>query len=415
MCASINIPPTRPLPALFTSTATVTATSTGTASSSGPSQHLATGAIVGITIAAAIAGLVLAGLLFFLLRRRRDRHDPHRPLRQKTSSVPMSCAPFPERNGYSNIDDDGRVRRMAAMHQDNGTLASTGVVGMSSPEVTPPRGGRRIDNSSSSEANVLSSPEGGSPLMMGTLPPPPPASPTKAAVGWGATAGVAAGAAAVGAAVARSTGSGNGKRGSRSSTNLSSGSPGDVSEAASVAEIPDHYSTYVIQRQSDVVALWSYTPRLADEMALERGDVVRIENLYDDNWAIGRKFKSKVWDMGDVASSSQRDSGIGTSHRESTSTAHRISLERAASGEPPGTQSSDKGKEKETFTDSGSIKAFPIVCVCHRDAWAEVIFPPSFLAQDADRVDRLLRGRRKKVRVLPQSWDDDESALLEWI
>ena len=372
MCASINIPPTRPLPALFTSTATVTATSTS--GSPGPSQHLSTGAIVGITIAAAVIGLILAGLLFFLIRRRRDRHDPHRPLRQKTSSVPMSCAPFPERNGYSNIEDEGRVRRMAALHQDNGTLASAGGIGMSSPEVTPPRGGRRIDNSSSSEANVLSSPEGGSPLM-GTLPPPPPASPTKAAGGWGATAGAAAGAAVIGAAVARSTGSGNGKRLSRSSTNLSSGSPGDVSEAASVAEVPDHYSGNIIQRQSDVVALWSYTPRLADEMALERGDVVRIENLYDDNWAIGRKFKSKIWDMGDVASSSQRDSGIGTSHRESTSTAHRISLERAASGEPPATRSSDKGKEKETFTDSGSVKAFPMVCVCHRDAWAEVTPP----------------------------------------
>jgi hypothetical protein len=209
--------------------------------------------------------------------------------------------------------------------------------------------------------------------MMGTLPPPPPASPTKA---WVPPLGVAAGAAAVAAAVARSTGSNNGKRGSPSSTNLSSGSPGELSEAASVAEVPDHYSSNVIQRQSDVVALWSYTPRLADEMALERGDVVRIENLYDDNWAIGRKFKSKIWDMGDEVRSSERDSGIGTSHRESTSTAHRISLERAASGEPPATRSSDKSKEKETFTDSGSIKAFPMVCVCHREAWAEVTSPP---------------------------------------
>jgi hypothetical protein len=237
-----------------------------------------------------------------------------------------------------------------------------------------------MDNSSSSEANPLSSPEPGSPLMIGTLPPPPPASPTKGG-GWASTAGVAAGAAIVGAAVARSSGSGNGKRGSRSSTNLSSGSPGDVSEAASVAEVPDHYSTNIIQRQSDVVALWSYVPRLADEMALERGDVVRIENLYDDNWAIGRKFKTKIWDMESDTRSSQRDSGIGTSHRESTSTAHRISLERAASGEPPTTRSSDKGKEKEkegSFTDSGSIKAFPMVCVCHREAWADVT-PPHLL------------------------------------
>ena len=105
---------------------------------------------------------------------------------------------------------------------------------------------------------------------------------------------------------------------------------------------------------------------LADEMALERGDVVKIENLYDDNWAIGRKLKTKVWDMVDVGSS-QRDSGIGTSHRESSSTAHRVSLETPI--EPP--RSSGKGKEKE-ISDTGSVKAFPMVCVCHRDAWAEV-------------------------------------------
>jgi hypothetical protein len=149
-------------------------------------------------------------------------------------------------------------------------------------------------------------------------------------------------------------------------------SPGtEGSEAASVSEVADHYSTNMIVRQSDVVALWTYTPRLADEMALERGDVIRIENLYDDNWAIGRKLKVKIWDLPEERST-ERDSGIGTSHRESSSTAHRVSSEIPI--EPPGT-SSDKGKEKETFSETGSVKAFPMVCVCHRDAWAEVLIP----------------------------------------
>ena len=89
----------------------------------------------------------------------------------------MSCGPFPERNGYANIEDETRVRRMAAMH--------SGERDFTSPEITPPRTERtrRTDNSSSSENNPLSSPEGGSPLMIGTLPPPP-GSPTRHGVGW---------------------------------------------------------------------------------------------------------------------------------------------------------------------------------------------------------------------------------------
>jgi hypothetical protein len=231
-----------------------------------------------------------------------------------------------------------------------------------SPDTTPSRRGR-VDNSSSSEGNALSSPEPeGSPIVLGTLPPPPPrsvpASPSRpsASVESGVLGGVLG---------AGSRGSNNGKRGSRTSTTLSGT---EASEAASVSVVADHYSTNAIHPQSEVVALWSYTPRLQDEMALERGDVVRIENLYDDGWALGRKIKVKVWDLPDAERSTQRDSGVGTSHRESSSTAHTSSLER-----PPTTSRSDKGKERE-IPEAGSIKAFPMVCVCHRDAWAEVCF-----------------------------------------
>jgi len=276
---------------------------------------------------------------------------------------------------------------MEALHPGGGGVTS-------SPEITPPRtersSTRRADTSSAEENNALSSPEGGSPLMLGTLPPPPPMgatyggsvppSPTRhgglgeaALIGGTALVGAAAAAAA-----AASRGNNGGKRGSRTSTTLSSMSPAATSEggseAASVSVVSDHYSTNQIVRQSDVVALWSYMPRLADEMALERGDVVKIENLYDDGWALGRKLKVKVWDLGGDERSTERDSGIGTSQRESTSTAHRISLEHPP--EPPGTstsRSSEKGKEKEEV---GSIKAFPMVCVCHRDAWAEVAPQP---------------------------------------
>ena len=347
-----------------------------------------------------VAGVALAGLLLFLCLRHRKQSQQDRPLREKTSTVPMSCGPFPERNGYENLEDSSRVRRMEALHTSAGGI-------MSSPEITPPRtersSTRRVDTSSAEENNALSSPEGGSPLMLGTLPPPPP---------LGATYGgsvppsptrheglreAALGAAAIGAAAAAaSRGNNGGKRGSRTSTTLSSMSPAatsEGSEAASVSVVSDHYSSNQIVRQSDVVALWSYTPRLADEMALERGDVVRIENLYDDGWALGRKLKTKVWDLGADERSTERDSGIGTSQRESTSTTHRISLEQPP--EPPGTgtsRSSEKGKEKEEV---GSIKAFPMVCVCHRDAWAEVL--PEI---EEDVYDRLLHEKKRKVRVL---------------
>ena len=302
----------------------------------------------------------------------------------------MSCGPFPERNGYETLEDSSRVRRMEALHTGNGGVGGGGM--LSSPEITPPRtersSTRRADTSSAEENNALSSPEGGSPLMMGTLPPPPPMGatyggsgpPSPTRHGGLGEAAMIGGAAMVGAAVGASSRGGNngGKRGSRTSTTLSSMSPAATSEggseAASVSVVSDHYSTNQIVRQSDVVALWSYMPRLADEMALERGDVVRIENLYDDGWALGRKLKTKIWDLGGDERSTERDSGIGTSHgtsqRESSSTAHRISLEHPP--EPPGTsasRSSEKGKEKEEI---GSIKAFPMVCVCHRDAWAEV-------------------------------------------
>lgn len=377
-CSSINIPPTRPLPPIFTTTSVATITTTSISSS----KHLSPGAVVGIAISAAVVGLVAAGAILFLyLRRRKSKEDIQRPLRPKTSIVPMSCGPFPERNGYEAIEDGANVRRMTAIH--------TGGAITTSPEVTPPRTERtRRSDNSSSDNNALSSPEGGSPLMIGTLPPPPP-------IGGGVfsgsippsptirpdlveTAAAAGAAAAIGAAVvARGVGSNGGRRGSRTSTNMSSMSPGtDASEAASVSVVADHYSTNSINRNSEVVALWSYTPRLADEMALERGDVVRIENLYDDGWALGRKIKMKVWDLPEERST-ERDSGIGTSQRESSSTAHRISTDSPPN--PPSTRSSDKGKEKDT-SETGSIKAFPMVCVCHREAWAEVSYFPKKLA-----------------------------------
>ena len=278
----------------------------------------------------------------------------------------MSCGPFPERNGYDPIKDESRVIRMPALHTGETSILDT------SPEITPPRGPMRMDHSSSSEGNALSSPDNGSPLVTGA--PPPPTRPYVSSITSSPTQPGLAEAAMFGAGAAVASTSrtgGNGKRVSRTSTTLSSTSPqsAEASEAASVSVVADHYSTNAILQHSEVVALWSYTPRLGDEMSLERGDVVCIENLYDDGWALGRKLRTKIWDMlsEESRSRSERDSGIGTLHRESTSSGRRGSLEHPSTA---GT-TSDKGKEKE-IPETGSIKAFPMVCVCHRDAWSEV-------------------------------------------
>jgi hypothetical protein len=236
-----------------------------------------------------------------------------------------------------------------------------------------------MDNSESSDSPPLSSPEpGASPVMAGTLPPPPPrgglygsgpVTPPRSRAEREAV--LAAGIAAVSAS-SGSRGSGNGNGGKRGSTTLSTLSPSTAaSEAASVSTVVDPYSLLPIHQQSDVAALWTYTPRMEDEMALDRGDVIRIENLYDDGWALGRKLRTKIWDMVDE-SSTQRDSGIGPSQRESGSTARRVSSDLPpAEQDPPSTSRSDKGKEREV-PEMGSIRAFPMVCVCHRDAWGEV-------------------------------------------
>lgn len=40
-------------------------------------------------------------------------------------------------------------------------------------------------------------------------------------------------------------------------------------------------------RGSNVEAIFAYNPSLPDELRLAPGDMVEVENLYDDNWASG--------------------------------------------------------------------------------------------------------------------------------
>ncbi|OLL26121.1 hypothetical protein NEOLI_000627 [Neolecta irregularis DAH-3] len=128
-------------------------------------------------------------------------------------------------------------------------------------------------------------------------------------------------------------------------TETISNSEGDMAE--SMNEYSDHYSSKIITPGSFAAALWTYEPKMADEMALERGDLVKIVAVWNDGWATGIKTSRKIWHQ-DV---------VDREVRESASTMH--SATPLLHG------------EEETFV--SEIKAFPLVCVCHKSAWSEII------------------------------------------
>ena len=37
-------------------------------------------------------------------------------------------------------------------------------------------------------------------------------------------------------------------------------------------------------------ALWSFLARFKDEMTMEQGDIIQLERIYRDGWALGRKL-----------------------------------------------------------------------------------------------------------------------------
>ncbi|BFZ64324.1 hypothetical protein YB2330_005467 [Saitoella coloradoensis] len=62
-----------------------------------------------------------------------------------------------------------------------------------------------------------------------------------------------------------------------------------TTSAALLDRVKDHYSERMIELGSKVCALWGYTPHLADEMYLVRGDTVTITAIWNDGWATGIK------------------------------------------------------------------------------------------------------------------------------
>ena len=105
----------------------------------------------------------------------------------------------------------------------------------------------------------------------------------------------------------------------------------------------DYYSNDDIHPGDKVSVLWAYQPRAGDEFELERGDMLRVEGIWDDGWATGVRINDRAEDY-EGKHKVQRDSGVsnGSARQDSP---------------PP----------------SGEIKAFPLVCVCLPEAWRKTV------------------------------------------
>ncbi|KAG5513797.1 hypothetical protein PMAC_000835 [Pneumocystis sp. 'macacae'] len=57
-----------------------------------------------------------------------------------------------------------------------------------------------------------------------------------------------------------------------------------------IMSIKDYYSDHQITRNTEVVALYMYEPKMPDEMTLERGDIIYVVSVWDDGWCSGIKI-----------------------------------------------------------------------------------------------------------------------------
>ncbi|KTW26673.1 hypothetical protein T552_02682 [Pneumocystis carinii B80] len=115
-----------------------------------------------------------------------------------------------------------------------------------------------------------------------------------------------------------------------------------------VMSMKDYYSDHQITRNTEVVALYIYEPKMPDEMILERGDIIHVVSVWDDGWCSGIK--------------------IGKLDNFNTKNAFKNNIKCLQS-----TSKNISKLETEIQIDELTIKAFPLVCVCHKDSWKDVI------------------------------------------
>ena len=334
-CQNVSLPSITATMTFSTPTASATesgAAATSSAAAKDDDHHgLSGGAIAGIVIGVLAGIALLALVLFFCLRRRRQRprspkgsiFNQPSPARKNdpVMTQPSTAAP----QGYEVLPG-GRIARMSALeghsgdspshHRDNSS--TVGAMGTGAAVM----GGRRRDNSSSDEYN--DSPE--SENRTGILRPPPTTLKRNGSLSSSSV---------LGSSVPQSPTSGGGY----------SSPPGVASQQSE--QLPffkDYYSQDDIHPSDRVAVLWAYQPRAADEFSLERGDMLKVVGIWDDGWATGIMLDEKA-DEWEARRQAQRDSGV----------------------------SNTSGRRDSSPEASGEIKAFPLVCVCRPEHWRKTI------------------------------------------
>lgn len=61
-------------------------------------------------------------------------------------------------------------------------------------------------------------------------------------------------------------------------------------------DVTDVHSDRIITIGSKIAALESYSARHFDEMSVSYGDLVEVEEIYEDGWILGLKLEGKVWE-----------------------------------------------------------------------------------------------------------------------
>ncbi|KAJ2998695.1 hypothetical protein NUW58_g241 [Xylaria curta] len=349
ICAGVVLPTL--IPQNFTSglpTPTSTATNTPIPGEASTGNGLSGGAIAGIAVGS-VAGVLLAALLlFFCIRRMRQRKESEKenifnqpsPTRKGPPTIQAPVATPPQ--GYEVLPG-GRIARMSALEGHSGgsptrqggsrqggsrhgssvgAAAASAVAGAAAGSLVGEE--KRGDNQSSSDSYGESP---GSDNRIGVLRPPP---------------------------------TNIRRHGSLSSNSVLAGEdPHSPASAGGTSSIPginsqqseqlpffkDYYSRDDIHPGERVSVLWAYQPRANDEFALERGDMLKVVGIWDDGWATGVMLEERA-DEWEAKRQAQRDSGVSNAS------------DRGRDTSPPAT---------------GEIKAFPLVCVCLPDHWRKTI------------------------------------------
>lgn len=331
-CSNVKLPSITATLTFATPTATSTSSQTETPTSaggnSGGEQHdnghkLSGGAIAGIVIGS-IAGVALLALaLFFCLRAMRRSRGSQQgsifnqpsPARKGPHMSQKQTAP----EGYEVLPG-GRVARMAALEgHSGGSPTGTGHNGNGVAGAMY-AGGRHKTESPSSSDEYGESPERGNALR------PPPRSRRHGSLSSGSV---------LASDAAQSPTSGGGY-----SSPLGMASQ----QSEQLPFFKDYYSQDDIHPSDKVAVLWAYQPRAADELSLERGDMIKVVGIWDDGWATGTMVQERVEEW-EARKQAQRDSGV----------------------------SNTSGPRDDSPEGQGEMKAFPLVCVCLPEHWRKTI------------------------------------------